>query len=101
RLQYVVQDGGSTDTTADVLDRYRSTLHHSEMRKDNGQSHAINLGFAHTSGEIMAYLNSDDLLLPGSLFAVAKYFEDHPDVDVVYGHRVVIDQHGDELGRWV
>jgi glycosyltransferase involved in cell wall biosynthesis len=101
RLEYVVQDGGSTDGTVAVLDKFRARLHHCEARKDNGQSHAINLGFAHTSGAIMAYLNSDDLLLPGSLFAVAKYFEEHPDVDVVYGHRVVIDHHGDELGRWV
>lgn len=101
RLQYVIQDGGSTDDTTEVLDRYRSKLHHCESRKDNGQSQAINLGFAHTSGEIMAYLNSDDLFLPGSMFAVAKYFETHPDVDVIYGHRVVIDQWGDELGRWV
>jgi len=101
RLQYVIQDGGSKDSTAEVLDQYRDRLHHCEMRKDRGQSHAINLGFAHTSGEIMAYLNSDDLLLPGSLFAVAKYFTDHPDVDVVYGHRVIINRNGDETGRWV
>ncbi len=101
RLEYIVQDGGSTDDTAAVLNRYRHRLHHCAMEKDNGQSHAINLGFAHATGEIMAYLNSDDLLLPGSLFAVAKFFEDHPDVDVVYGHRVVIDQRGDERGRWV
>jgi len=101
RLQYVVQDGGSTDETAGVLALYRDRLHHSEMRQDKGQSNAINLGFAHTSGEIMAYLNSDDLLLPGALHTVAKYFEDHPDVDVVYGHRVVIDRDGNELGRWV
>jgi glycosyltransferase involved in cell wall biosynthesis len=101
RLEYVVQDGNSTDETVDVLAHYRDRLHHCEMRKDNGQSHAINLGFGHTSGEIMAYLNSDDLLLPGALHAVARYFERHPDVDVVYGHRVLIDGFGDELGRWV
>lgn len=101
RLQYVIQDGGSNDETATVIETYRDKLHRAEMRKDNGQAHAINLGFAHTSGEIMAYLNSDDLLLPGTLHTVAKYFEDHPDVDVVYGHRIVIDEHGDELGRWI
>jgi glycosyltransferase involved in cell wall biosynthesis len=101
RLEYVVQDGGSTDSTADVLARYKDRLHRAEMRKDNGQSHAINLGFAGTSGEIMAYLNSDDLLLPGSLHAVAKFFQDNPDVDAVYGHRVVVNERGDELGRWV
>jgi len=101
RLEYIVQDGGSTDNTAGVLAAYHHRLHHCESRKDNGQSHAINIGFARTTGEIMAYLNSDDLLLPGALFAVAKYFTDHPDVDAVYGHRVLINTGGDELGRWV
>jgi glycosyltransferase involved in cell wall biosynthesis len=101
RLEYVIQDGGSTDTTTEVLDKYRGQLHHCEVRKDRGQAHAINLGFAHTTGEIMAYLNSDDLFLPGAIHAVAQYFHTHPDVDVVYGHRVVIDRNGDELGRWV
>lgn len=101
RLEYVVQDGGSTDDTPAVLERYRNRLHHCESVRDNGQADAINRGFARTSGEVMAYLNSDDLLLPGALNAVASYFNAHPDVDVVYGHRVVIDRHGDELGRWV
>lgn len=101
RLEYVVQDGGSTDDTLAVLDRYRSRLHHCESARDGGQADAINRGFAHTSGEVMGYLNSDDLLLPGTLNAVARVFAAHPDVDVVYGHRVVIDRHGDELGRWV
>ncbi len=100
-IEYVVQDGGSTDSTRDVLARYRMRLHRCESRRDRGQSHAINLGFAGTAGEIMAYLNSDDLLLPGALYYVAAYFEKHPDVDVVYGHRVVIDSAGQELGRWV
>lgn len=101
RLEYVVQDGGSTDDTPAVLARFRDRLHHCESARDGGQADAINRGFARTSGEVMAYLNSDDLLLPGALNAVASYFAAHPDVDVVYGHRVVIDRHGDELGRWV
>jgi GT2 family glycosyltransferase len=101
RLEYVVQDGGSKDGTNEVLARYRDRLHHCASHPDRGQAHAINLGFAHTSGEIMAYLNSDDLLLPGALHAVAQFFRTHPDVDAVYGHRVVIDEFGDETGRWV
>lgn len=101
RLEYVVQDGGSTDSTRAVLDLYAGRLARAEMRRDNGQSHAINLGFAGTSGDLMAYLNSDDLLLPGSLNAVASYFEAHPEVDAVYGHRVVIDSSDNELGRWL
>lgn len=102
RLEYAIQDGGSKDETLAVLDRYRDRLAHAESRKDNGQANAINLGFAHTTrGEIMAYLNSDDLLLPGSLNYVAAYFAANPDVDVVYGHRVIINPEGKEVGRWV
>ena len=54
---------------------------------DEGQADAINRGFRNTTGEIMAWLNSDDLLLPGTLSYVARYFAEHPGVDVVYGNR--------------
>src|SRR5262249_33984020 len=100
-LEYVVQDGGSWDQTRELLERYRSRLTHAESVKDRGQAHAVNLGFRHTRGEIMAYLNSDDLLLPGSLAYVARFFAAHPEVDVVYGHRVIIDENDGEVGRWV
>src|SRR5439155_11875113 len=68
---------------------------------NRGQAHAINLGFRHATGEILAYLNSDDLLLPGALAYVANHVVRHPEVGVVYGHRVVIDADGREVGRWV
>jgi glycosyltransferase involved in cell wall biosynthesis len=100
-LEYVVQDGGSKDGTPVILEQYRDRLLHVESVKDNGQADAINRGFRHATGEILAWLNSDDLLLPGSLAAVARYFADHPDVDVVYGHRVLIDHKGREIGRWL
>ncbi len=100
-LQYIVQDGGSTDETPDVLKQYAASLAHCESVADNGQADAINIGFRHATGEIMAYLNSDDLLLPGALNYVAQFFVAHPDVDVVYGHRVVIDEYDAEIGRWV
>jgi hypothetical protein len=100
-LEYIVQDGCSTDETAEILERFRPMLAHCESRKDHGQAHAINLGFEYATGEIMAYLNSDDLLLPGALAYVADYFAHHPGVDVVYGHRIVIDEHDAEIGRWV
>jgi glycosyltransferase involved in cell wall biosynthesis len=102
RLEYVVQDGGSKDDSVRVIEKYRKRLTHAESRRDRGQGNAINLGFAHaTQGEIMAYLNSDDLLLPGSLHYVASYFQKNPDVDVVYGHRIVINEGGREIARWV
>ena len=100
-LEYVVQDGGSKDESPAVMERYRARLHHLESCRDKGQADAINRGFAHTGAEVMAYLNSDDLLLPGSLAYVGKFFADHPAVDVVYGHRVIIDEEDNDIGRWV
>jgi FkbM family methyltransferase len=100
-LEYVVQDGGSTDQTLAILGRYAPRLAHVDSDIDSGIGQALNRGFAHTTGEILAYLNSDDLLLPGALQAVAVFFATHPDVDVVYGQRVLLDADDREIGRWV
>lgn len=101
KLQYFVQDGGSKDSTVEVLKQYADKLSGWTSEKDSGQSQAINLGFAHTDGEIMAWLNSDDLLLPGALHTVADYFNRYPDVDVVYGNRLLVDEKDMEIGRWI
>ncbi|MFZ5855768.1 MAG: glycosyltransferase [Chloroflexota bacterium] len=100
-LEYAIQDGGSTDGTVEVLQPYLSRLTHFESRKDRGQAEAINLGMRHVSGEILAYLNSDDVLLPGSLNYVADFFLNNPDVDVIYSHRIIINENDKEIGRWI
>lgn len=100
-LEYIVQDGGSSDETIAVLDRYRPRLSHVESAPDAGQADAINRGLARSGGELMAYLNADDVLLPGALAYVARRFADDPGLDVVYGHRVVIDELDREVGRWI
>ncbi len=101
RLEYIVQDGGSDDGSLAIIERHLASLRHAESAADGGQADAINRGFRHATGEVMAYLNSDDLLLPGAVAHVAAFFAAHPEVDVVYGHRVIIDGVGDEVGRWV
>jgi len=101
QLEYFIQDGGSSDGTVEILERYSERLAGWASVPDSGQSHAINLGFARTSGEIMAWLNSDDLLLPGTLAYVGDYFAHNPGVDVVYGHRILIDEQDMEIGRWI
>ncbi len=101
KLQYVIQDGGSSDDTVSVLEQYAAKLYDWESKPDKGQSHAINLGFAKVQGDIMAWVNADDLLLPGTLDYVNNFFLENPDVDVVYGHRVLIDPENNEIGRWI
>jgi len=101
QLEYIVQDGGSIDETREILARYKDQLRHCASQKDCGQAHAINLGFRHAHGDVLAYLNSDDVLLPGALHYVADFLDDHPNVDVVYGHRIVIDETDREVNRWV
>jgi glycosyltransferase involved in cell wall biosynthesis len=101
RLEYVVQDGGSSDQTLDVLRRFERGLTRWVSEADDGQADAINRGFRETTGDVMAWLNSDDLLLPGSLAYVARFFKEHPQVDVVYGHRLMIDENDDQIGAWI
>ena len=99
-LHYHVQDGGSADGTRELLESRTGTVSWSS-EPDTGQSNAINIGFRGVQCDIMAYLNSDDVLLPGTLNYIANHFTSHPDIDVVYGHRVFIDREGLEIGRAV
>lgn len=101
RLSYAVVDGGSTDGSADVIERFKDRLSFSVSEPDNGQSDAIVKGMARLDGEIQAYLNSDDFLVPGTLAYVGSYFATHPEVDVVYGHRIIVDAQSREIGRWI
>lgn len=73
-LEFIVIDGGSTDNTIEILKKYDKHIHFWVSEKDKGQSHAINKGFQKCSGEIVCWLNSDDLFEPGSLFKVAEAF---------------------------
>ena len=102
-LEYIVIDGGSQDNSPQIIEKYRAALSYSISEPDQGQSDAIQKGFSRCSGgknDIMAYLNSDDLLLPGSLEFVNSYFQEHPEVDLIYGHRILINDQDQEVGRW-
>ncbi|WP_448676362.1 FkbM family methyltransferase [Delftia acidovorans] len=101
KLEYFVQDGGSTDGTVELLESYGDRLTGWTSIKDDGQSQAINIGFSRTNGEIMGWLNSDDLLMPGALHRVGEFFAENPDVDVVYGNRILVDEEDQEIGRWI
>jgi GT2 family glycosyltransferase len=106
KLDYVVQDGGSKDASPEIIARYSGRLAHWESAPDRGQSDAIAKGFARIADrlgpdDVMAWLNSDDLMAPGALRYVGEYFRSHPSVDAIYGHRLIIDEHIREIGRWI
>ena len=100
-LEYIVMDGGSVDGSQDVLERYRSHFAHYVSEKDNGQADAISRGFEICTGQIMAYLNSDDMLAPDALQFVADYFNQHPEVDAIYSNRVVVGADNKVGSYWI
>src|SRR5262245_26965015 len=92
--QHIVMDGGSEDGTLDILRRYEEGLACWVSERDRGQSEAIHKGFLHGTGDILCWLNADDVLLPGALSAVAQYFLQHPEKEVVNGGCYFIDVGG-------
>ncbi|MBI3912591.1 MAG: glycosyltransferase [Chloroflexi bacterium] len=97
-LDYIVIDGGSTDGTLAKLRGFGNRLRW-VSEPDHGQSDAINKGMLMASGDVMAYLNADDLYLPGTLERVANYLATHPEAEWVYGHCQVIDETGAFMGK--
>lgn len=99
-LEYWVIDGGSTDETVSILQSYGDKIHWIS-EKDAGQTDALNKGFARATGEIISYLNSDDVYLPNTLHTVAEYFMAHPETGWVTGDYCIIDEKGREIQSFV
>jgi glycosyltransferase involved in cell wall biosynthesis len=96
-LEYIVVDGGSTDGTVEILHRYGRRIRWVSER-DRGQTDAINKGLRMATGDVLAYLNSDDIYLPGGVLAIAEYLRQHPTTGLIYGDCKVVDESGGELG---
>ena len=98
-LEFFIFDGGSTDGSLDIIQKHQDQLTFWESKPDRGQSHAINKGFRMASGEIVAWLNSDDLLAPGALKVVAQAWQQNPGVGLITGQTEIIDQAGKPTGN--
>ncbi|HQV94448.1 MAG TPA: glycosyltransferase family 2 protein, partial [Anaerolineales bacterium] len=101
RIEYIVVDGASTDGSVEIIEKYgrrggvsppKITWWISE--KDSGQADAINKGLVRATGDIVAWLNSDDYYLPSAVSAAMKLFEENPEVVLVYGNMLAVDEYG-------
>lgn len=97
-IEYLVVDGGSTDRTLDILRSFGDQVAW-VSETDGGQSDAINKGWRMTGGEIVAWLNADDLYRPGAISKVMSFFCEHPDIDLVYGDCDYLNEQGQVVGR--
>lgn len=93
-LEYIIADGGSTDDSLKIIRHYASLLSSWSSEPDGGPAEALNRAFSRATGDILAWLNADDVYLPGALFAAAEALEQHEDTALVYGEGWYIDEFG-------
>jgi glycosyltransferase involved in cell wall biosynthesis len=98
-LEFIIMDGGSTDNSVGIIQKYEKYLAHWKSSRDDGQAAAIAAGFRVASGEILAYLNSDDVYLPGALRKVGKFFFERRTAQFMYGDCLIIDSNNTVLRR--
>jgi glycosyltransferase involved in cell wall biosynthesis len=98
-LEYIIIDGGSTDGSVEIIKKYEKYLSYWASEKDKGQTDAINKGFQKSTGEILAWLNSDDTYLPGTFYKIAKDFRQNSEVNLIFGNIYFIDESDKRIGE--
>src|ERR1017187_5416726 len=96
-FEYIVMDGGSRDGSREIIEGYGARLSYWESAPDAGQADAIYRGFERATGEVLGWVNSDDVLLPGALRRVARFFDENPKEDWVVGGCLMVDAEGAPL----
>lgn len=98
--EYIIVDGASSDGSPDIIGQYASQLAWWVSEPDQGQTDALNKGFARASGEILAWINSDDTYEPGAITQAVEVMQAHPEVSMVYGDANLVDEFGTIIGRF-
>jgi glycosyltransferase involved in cell wall biosynthesis len=98
-IEFIIQDGGSTDGSTQLIRRYETYLTYWVSESDRGQSSAINRALRKSTGSILAYINSDDYYAPDAFGIAARIFHQEPEVDLINGRCRLIDQYGNKLGE--
>lgn len=99
-IEYIVVDGGSKDDSVEVIKKYQDRLAWWVSEKDKGHADALNKGFSRATGEILAWLNSDDIYFPGAVTEAVSVLQSHPEVGMVYGDADLIDDSGETVGQF-
>jgi glycosyltransferase involved in cell wall biosynthesis len=100
RIEYIIMDGGSTDGSVDVIKKYEGRLAWWVSEQDKGQTDAINKGFSHAKGEILAWINSDDTYNPHAVKQAVKYLMENSEVGLVYADCNFINEDSQVIGKF-
>jgi glycosyltransferase involved in cell wall biosynthesis len=105
RLEYIIVDGGSTDGTLEIIEKYKNKISLVISEKDEGMYYALEKGFKHSSGDIMAWLNADDVYHSRAFFIVAELFQQYENIEFLMGQPTTLDEedrfiHVSELRSW-
>ncbi len=98
-LEYIIVDGGSTDGSVEIIKKYADQLSWWVSEADQGQADAINKGFRRAAGAVVAWLNSDDLYLPGAIHEAVAEIQHDPDLAMVFGDAITIDSQGQPINK--
>ena len=93
-IEYIIMDGGSTDSSPEIIQRYAGSLAYWVSRPDGGQSAAINEGLRHAGGDIWGWMNADDAYLPGAVSRAVSKMAAEPEIDILYGDCTWVDKDG-------
>ena len=99
-IEYILVDGGSSDNTIDIIEKYKQRFAWWVSEKDQGQTDAINKGFNRAKGQILAWINSDDVYVPGAVRMAVEALKQYPQAGMVYGDLDFIDEHGRLIGKF-
>ncbi len=99
-IEYIVIDGGSDDGSVEIIQQYQDQITYWVSEPDKGQTDAINKGFAKASGDILAWINSDDTLEPGAVSRAVQVLAENPEVGMVYGHGFFINAEDAKIGEF-
>jgi glycosyltransferase involved in cell wall biosynthesis len=99
-IEYIIVDGKSTDGSLEIIRKYADRLSWWVSEPDRGQTDALNKGFAHATGDLLTWINSDDTYTPGAIREAVKFFEAHQNAALIYGDANYIDESGRVVGRF-